>query len=220
MERLARFHRGINIDQIVGLDVLVFVIDGGVDDTVPDRLGDDEFGGGGGGKSEAGGNIGEGDARVGGFEAAESRLDDAVGETGYEGVRAVEAQPFRVGGYGGVKDGQIAATDGLGDLQIGFQFDDHALSEEDAAIGNLSHEKLHHHQETLHGNSKSQSGIGGRLAQRLTQIPVRLRILQPQRLNPSRIVQITNQLIVRRRIGGKVGVAQQFLRLFHLITLQ
>mmetsp|Transcript_22283 Transcript_22283/g.66031 ORF Transcript_22283/g.66031 Transcript_22283/m.66031 type:complete len:244 (-) Transcript_22283:1206-1937(-) len=170
VEGLGGLGGGVHVYQVVRSDVTPRVIDGGVNDAIPDGLSHDELGRRGAGQAETVRHVVEGDAGIGHVQAAEAGLDDRVGKAGDEGVGPVLAEAGGALGDGRFEEGEVSPTDGLGDLKIGTELGDHALGEEDVPFGDLSHEELHDDEESLDSDAESKPSVGRSLAEALGEV--------------------------------------------------
>mmetsp|Transcript_1487 Transcript_1487/g.5103 ORF Transcript_1487/g.5103 Transcript_1487/m.5103 type:complete len:295 (-) Transcript_1487:365-1249(-) len=189
---------GVDVGDVLGAHPSVVVVEGGVDDAVFDGLCDDELGGPRGLELELGGDVVEGDARVGDVDLAEAGLDDVGGEAEGEGVGRILLEAVGVGGEDVVEAGEGAPADGDGELQIGLQdLREAAGSLEGRPEGQFPHEELDEDGELVDRPPEAEAGVRRRLAHRLHQLRVRVRVVQLHRRDAPRVVEVAAELVVR-----------------------
>mmetsp|Transcript_13998 Transcript_13998/g.39865 ORF Transcript_13998/g.39865 Transcript_13998/m.39865 type:complete len:201 (-) Transcript_13998:1755-2357(-) len=195
------------------------MMDGGIQDSVAHRLGDDEFGRCGGWQAQPISDILQGHAGVADVELAQSRLDDLMRQTRDERVRAIGLELRCILRHHGREGLEITFADRLCDVKVRGQLNLHALGEEDVAFRDFAHQELDDDQQPLHFDAEAQACVVGRLAHGLREAGVGLGIFQPQRVDSAAVVQVPTKLIVGCRIWER-GVRKHLVGLFDLVMQQ
>ena len=89
MERHLRLLGAVHVDTLFALHELAVVIEPGLDDTVPNGFGYDEFDVFGGIEHQFGGNVGQRDARVRKRYGSDGRLDHVVTKANDQSIRVI-----------------------------------------------------------------------------------------------------------------------------------
>lgn len=111
VEDLTRLSGGIDVSNFLALHVTTLVVETGLDDTVPNRLGNNVLRRLFAIQAQTETDVPQGDARVGQRHHPNTRFDDVLSQTEDEGVRAILSERSGMCGYNVQEAIQITHTD-------------------------------------------------------------------------------------------------------------
>mmetsp|Transcript_1348 Transcript_1348/g.3885 ORF Transcript_1348/g.3885 Transcript_1348/m.3885 type:complete len:581 (-) Transcript_1348:183-1925(-) len=188
------------------------VVDFRIDDAVADGLGHDALYVLGAVDLELAPDGLEADARVGQVDVAQARADHVLAKAHDERVVCIRVEGGRRRIHDRLEVRQVALAHRLHDVQVGAQRALQLRLLEGVARRHLAHEELHNGDELGDGEPEAGRCALGRLALRLEQAAMRLRVLELHSLDAAEVVEVARELVVRRALG--------YTRLgYHLVRL-
>mmetsp|Transcript_38726 Transcript_38726/g.83905 ORF Transcript_38726/g.83905 Transcript_38726/m.83905 type:complete len:268 (+) Transcript_38726:494-1297(+) len=115
---------------------------------------------------------------------------------------------------------QITDSHGLSQLQVRSQCCHHPLLEKNGAVRNFAHEQLDDAVELVHRDAETPRGCGRSLADGMRETTEGVGVVELDGLDPSRVVQVTCVLVVRRSLLGEGCLANERISLLEKVVLE
>lgn len=146
MESLSRLASGIHVPDLLALHEAALPVQRGLDDAVPDRLGDNVLGALLTTELQANANVAQRDAAVAETHHADAGLDDVLAQAQDQAIGAVAAERVGVLGDDRLKVLEVADAHGAHEQEVRVQRDFHCRLAEGGAVGDVAHQQLDNQQ--------------------------------------------------------------------------
>lgn len=157
VECLARLARRVHVANLLALHEPSLAIERGLDNAIPDGLGDNVLGALLGTQVEADADVAKRDAAVAQAHHADARPNDVLPQTENECVGTVTAERVGVIGDDHLKILEVADPYSLDEEEIWVQSSLHRWLPERRTVGDVAHQQLHH-KEQLGGSGAETKG--------------------------------------------------------------
>mmetsp|Transcript_213 Transcript_213/g.527 ORF Transcript_213/g.527 Transcript_213/m.527 type:complete len:387 (-) Transcript_213:451-1611(-) len=199
VESSLRLERRVEVGHVLGDEHARRVLELCLDHAVADRLGDDRLHVLQPLDLELLPHLIERDARVREVDVAQPGADHRLPQPHDQRVVGVGVESGSRGLHHLLEALEIALAHRLHDVQVRLQRPLELRLLEGGSGGDLAHQQLHDGRQLRHCEPEARSSALRRLALRLLEAPVRLRILELHSLDPAQVVQVTRELVVRSR---------------------